>query len=185
MFFVGYLITALRWKILLATQGANPKIGFLIRSIMVGTFFNNLLPSTIGGDIIRIYDTRQLGINRSSATSVIIIDRLMGLLALSLFVLTTVLFSHEIVRIIPNLPILVVACVLILVLITLLIFKSPEWIHTDIESLEGQHSFLRILAKKIAKAFLIFNGRHEIFLQAFLLSLLLQFNIIVHFVVVS
>src|SRR3990172_7297812 len=55
--FIGYYVSAVRWKLLLSTQGVETKIGYLIKSYLVSTFFNNLLPSTVGGDAIRAYDS--------------------------------------------------------------------------------------------------------------------------------
>ena len=56
MFFVGYSLTAFRWRLLLGAQGVTARFGYLIRSFMVAMFFNNFLPSTVGGDAVRVYD---------------------------------------------------------------------------------------------------------------------------------
>ena len=45
LFFVGYIISAFRWRTLMRAQGGNAPILYLIRSFMVALFFNNFLPS--------------------------------------------------------------------------------------------------------------------------------------------
>src|SRR6185503_15960412 len=52
---LGYWASVSRWRLLIRSQGGDAPFGFLVRSFLVGVFFNNLLPSTIGGDTIRAY----------------------------------------------------------------------------------------------------------------------------------
>ena len=52
------LISAWRWGLLLARAAhRRSPFGTLLNSYLVATFFNNFLPSNIGGDVIRIRDT--------------------------------------------------------------------------------------------------------------------------------
>ena len=45
-------------------------------------FFNNFLPSNIGGDVVRIADTAPAAGSKTLATTVILVDRVLGLTAL-------------------------------------------------------------------------------------------------------
>ena len=47
-------------------------------------FFNNFLPSNIGGDVIRIGDTAARPASKTLATTVVLVDRIIGLMALVL-----------------------------------------------------------------------------------------------------
>lgn len=76
------MISAWRWRLLLSTQGADARIGQLARSYLVATFFNNFLPSNIGGDVVRIADTTPIAGSRTTAASIVLVDRALGLLAL-------------------------------------------------------------------------------------------------------
>ena len=58
--------------------------GGLTSSFLVATFFNNFLPSNIGGDVIRITDTAPAAGSKTLATTVVLIDRGIGLLGLVL-----------------------------------------------------------------------------------------------------
>ena len=57
---------------------------WLTGSFLVATFFNNFLPSNIGGDVIRIADTASAAGSKTLATTVVLIDRGIGLLGLVL-----------------------------------------------------------------------------------------------------
>ncbi len=50
----------------------------------VSMFFNNFLPSNIGGDVIRIADTAAAAGSKTVATMVVVADRALGLAALML-----------------------------------------------------------------------------------------------------
>ena len=89
----GYWASVSRWRLLIRSQGGDASFGFLVRSFLVGVFFNNLLPSTIGGDTIRAYDTSRSGVGRGTAVAIVIVDRFIGLLALMLFAGVGLFFS--------------------------------------------------------------------------------------------
>ncbi|MCP5063718.1 MAG: flippase-like domain-containing protein, partial [Ignavibacteriae bacterium] len=100
---VGLTVSAIRWKVLLNAQGVQSKIGFLIKSYMVATFFNHFMPSTVGGDSVRAYDSWRLGENKTKALAVVMVDRFMGLLTLLVFVIIATFFTEKITSKIPNL----------------------------------------------------------------------------------
>jgi len=56
----------------------------LLASFLVALFFNNFLPSNIGGDVIRIGDTARPARSKTVATLVVLADRVLGLMALVL-----------------------------------------------------------------------------------------------------
>ena len=82
LYFAMVLVSAWRWGLLLRAQRIGVSLGTLVRSYLVATFFNNFLPSNIGGDVIRIRDTAPAAGSKTLATTVILVDRGVGLLAL-------------------------------------------------------------------------------------------------------
>ena len=76
--------SAWRWGLLLAAQGVKVPAARLTESFLVATFFNNFLPSNIGGDVVRIADTASAAQSRTVAAAVVIVDRAIGLLGLVL-----------------------------------------------------------------------------------------------------
>ena len=84
LYFLMVVASAWRWGLLLAAQGVAVPASKLTESFLVATFFNNFLPSNIGGDVVRIADTAPAARSRTLAASVVIIDRGIGLLGLVL-----------------------------------------------------------------------------------------------------
>jgi uncharacterized membrane protein YbhN (UPF0104 family) len=78
------LVSAWRWGLLLKAQHVNLPFRALTSSFLVATFFNNFLPSNVGGDVIRISDTAPAAGSKTLATTVVLIDRGIGLLGLAL-----------------------------------------------------------------------------------------------------
>lgn len=76
------LLSAWRWRMLLDTQGVDASFRFLTASFLVATYFNNFLPSNIGGDVVRIADSARLTGSKTIAGAVVLLDRALGLVAL-------------------------------------------------------------------------------------------------------
>jgi glycosyltransferase 2 family protein len=77
-------VSAWRWQLLLRSQGVACRFMRLVESFLVATFFNNFLPSNVGGDVVRIRDTAPAAGSKTLATTVVLIDRGVGLLGLFL-----------------------------------------------------------------------------------------------------
>ena len=75
-------ISVWRWNRLLRAQHIDVEPRRLTESIWVSMFFNNFLPSNIGGDVVRIADTAPAAGSKTLATTVILVDRVLGLIAL-------------------------------------------------------------------------------------------------------
>jgi uncharacterized membrane protein YbhN (UPF0104 family) len=82
VFGASTIVAVWRWNLLLKTQ--RLEIGFqsLLGTFMVATYFNNFLPSNIGGDVIRIGDTGRHANSKTLAATVVLMDRILGLIAL-------------------------------------------------------------------------------------------------------
>jgi hypothetical protein len=82
LYLLMVLISAWRWDGLLRAQHIAVPFGTLVNSFLVATFFNNFLPSNIGGDVVRIRDTASYAGSKTLATTIIFVDRGMGLMGL-------------------------------------------------------------------------------------------------------
>jgi uncharacterized protein (TIRG00374 family) len=76
------LVSAWRWGVLLRAQHVKVPFRALTDSFLVATFFNNFLPSNIGGDVVRVGDTAKAAGSKTLAATVVLIDRGIGLLGL-------------------------------------------------------------------------------------------------------
>src|SRR6187455_2746904 len=97
LYLLMILASTWRWRVLLRAQHVELPFAFLTQSFLVATFFNNFLPSNIGGDVIRITDTAKVAGSRTLATTVVLIDRGLGLLGLALMAATGASLMHHMV----------------------------------------------------------------------------------------
>ncbi|MCB0209845.1 MAG: flippase-like domain-containing protein [Anaerolineae bacterium] len=179
---VGFTISAYRWRLLLRTQGTDAKIPYLIRSYVVSMFFNNFLPSTIGGDTIRAYDSYRLGKSKTAAVAVIFVDRFLGLLALMLFAVVSVFFADQLIQNVPLLTLWVVLGVAGMLTVVWLIFMPSRRVADFIANIH--FPFFKKL-KHLVDAFLAFQGRKDALLGALALSMLLQANVVFHYYLIA
>ena len=81
---ISYLITSRRWHLLL--EALDIHIGqartFVLN--MVGAFYNSFMPGSTGGDLIKAYYAARHTTHRHRAVMSVIIDRILGLVALIL-----------------------------------------------------------------------------------------------------
>jgi uncharacterized protein (TIRG00374 family) len=78
----GQVLYAWRWRQVLSASGVAVTVGTAIRQYFIGIFLNNFFPSTVGGDMAKVYYLGREHGYRSIAAS-IVLDRLLsiGLLA--------------------------------------------------------------------------------------------------------
>lgn len=90
---VALAVSAWKWQLLLAAQGVTLPFRQLFIAYLVGLFFNNFLPSNIGGDVVRVHEVARLSGRRAAAAASVIGERLLAGLALALTAATALLFS--------------------------------------------------------------------------------------------
>ncbi|HET7746370.1 MAG TPA: lysylphosphatidylglycerol synthase transmembrane domain-containing protein, partial [Vicinamibacteria bacterium] len=111
------LISTWRWRLLLHAQGYPASLRDLSASYLVATFFNNFLPSNIGGDVIRVRDSSRLTGSTTASLAIIAIDRILGLFALYVLALAAYALGGPSVRgLVGALPALVALGLLFTVL---------------------------------------------------------------------
>lgn len=81
LYFGAILLGALKWQVLTRAQGLAPSLGELLVYSLVGLFFGNLLPSNVGGDVVRAYGLVRASGRAEAAAISVLVDRLMGLVA--------------------------------------------------------------------------------------------------------
>jgi glycosyltransferase 2 family protein len=82
VYVINVLASTWRWQLLLNAQGIPVRSQSLLGSLLVALFFNNFLPSNIGGDVVRIRDTARPAGSKTLATTVVLVDRALGLMGL-------------------------------------------------------------------------------------------------------
>jgi len=84
LYLLNVLASVWRWWLLLEAQAVSVPTHRLVGSFLVALFFSNFLPSNIGGDVIRISDTARPAGSKTLATTIILFDRMLGLMGLVL-----------------------------------------------------------------------------------------------------
>jgi uncharacterized protein (TIRG00374 family) len=82
---VTILIGAWRWQVLLGAQQRSVPYRVLGDSMLVATFFNQVLPGSVGGDVMRVADSSRRAGSTTAAATTVLFDRLLGLVALFAF----------------------------------------------------------------------------------------------------
>ncbi len=73
-------VNAWRWRLILAAGGSRAAAGSLVKLLFVGLFFNQVLPTGVGGDAVRAWRCRRLGIGLAPAIRSVLLDRASGYL---------------------------------------------------------------------------------------------------------
>ena len=84
VFLFGNNFLAWRLKIALSVQGANLAIRDLFPLTLVGYFFTNFMPTSVGGDLVKGHFISQKIKSRVSSYTSILIDRVIGMFSLVL-----------------------------------------------------------------------------------------------------
>lgn len=91
------LLGALRWRIIGEACGAPLTWLRALRYNMIGSFFNQTLPSAIGGDAVKLWLVGRGSAGWLAATYSIFIDRAVGLIALALMILVCLPWSYGLI----------------------------------------------------------------------------------------
>ncbi len=91
------IVVTMRWQLIMGRCGADVPLRQLFRITMISMFFNQTLPSSIGGDAMRIW----LVAKKSSwriATYSVLLDRVVGVVALAILVVICLPWTLDLVR---------------------------------------------------------------------------------------
>jgi uncharacterized protein (TIRG00374 family) len=187
VYWVTYLLSMSRWAVLLSAQGVPVQKRKLVHAYLVATYFSNFLPSTMGGDAYRAYESWRWGTSKSGALAVVFVDRFLGLVALVLFALGAAVVWHSITVLLhlPTWTIAVAAAGMLFVVWG--IFFTPDVpLGRELERMHAPGS--KIIAGMIGRvkaAFQSFRGRRDTLGKAMLLSLALQVAVVVYYYVLA
>ncbi|GLR85538.1 lysylphosphatidylglycerol synthase transmembrane domain-containing protein [Bradyrhizobium iriomotense] len=96
--FLQIFIGVLRWREISAACGAPIELARAMRYNVIGTFFNQTLPSAIGGDAVRLWLVARAGAGWRAATYSIFVDRAIGLIALAVVIVASLPWSYRLIN---------------------------------------------------------------------------------------
>ena len=82
--FVSRFATFGRWYSLLKNQTPTLSLVDALKLTFAGLFASNVLPTTIGGDVLRLAGAVRLGLSTSLAAASLVVDRLVGMTGMAL-----------------------------------------------------------------------------------------------------
>jgi glycosyltransferase 2 family protein len=95
--FLQIFVGVLRWREIGAECGAPLPLRQAMRFNLIGTFFNQTLPSSIGGDAVRLWLVARGGAGWRAATYSIFVDRAIGLIALAIIIVASLPWSYNLI----------------------------------------------------------------------------------------
>lgn len=168
---VAPLLSAIKWRLLIRSQGFQVSLMTLFRLYVAGMFFNNFMPSNIGGDVVRIHELGLAIGSRASAAASVFTDRLTGFIVL--LILASIAFFLRFTAL-TNLPlplVLLLAASGLVVIIWLVLDDRPLRVIQQHIPLR----FVQRLAAKFARfqtALLSFRNQPRVLAGAFFWSVL-------------
>lgn len=84
--FISRFAVAARWHVLLRSSGIKITPAQSLRINFAGLFATNFLPTTIGGDVVRLAGALQLKLDAAIAAASLIVDRLVGMAGMAMTV---------------------------------------------------------------------------------------------------
>ena len=79
---VVLFLNAVRWAFIARAIGSPLPMGTAVELTLIGHFFSQLLPTSVGGDVFRVWGARQAGLKLHAAVSSVLFERLAGLVML-------------------------------------------------------------------------------------------------------
>src|SRR5581483_6104257 len=95
---VGIFANVWRWQILLRAQDIDLRFGYLANTYFIGRYFGIVTPSTMGLDAWRLYETIRLTRRPVECTTVLAVERILGLVGLFMVILLFMPFAGRITQ---------------------------------------------------------------------------------------
>jgi uncharacterized membrane protein YbhN (UPF0104 family) len=133
LFVVLLVVNTVRWRIVMSAIGRALGFARTFRILYIGMFFNQTLPSSIGGDAFRVYLVHKNGIDLGGAITGIMLERVVTLMGLILLVVVTQpvvlarIGDHPAGWVFPALAGLAVLGVIVLMMLDRLPSRWLEW----------------------------------------------------------
>jgi uncharacterized protein (TIRG00374 family) len=126
----SFLLAAFRWFLIMHALDFDARLPFFVRSYLKGTFFNQALPTSIGGDALRVLEAGRLGRGKREAFYGVFIDRIVGLLGLLILNLAAVSYRPMLLQVRPEIHYIIVGIAVlgILGVIVLSLLGKLHWL---------------------------------------------------------
>ena len=173
IFFIVYLLGFLRWQMLLKSTGISIPLKRLAISFSGGVFFSIFLPSTIGGDLVRVADLAGHTQKTKEVVATVFLDRLSGYTGLVIVVILALLFGKGMVH---DKFVLSSVIVIITVLLSVMLVLFNSYIYSKITKFLSTPGAGRIkeMIRGLHHEIHIFRNHKKMILGNLLISFMIQ-----------
>ncbi len=102
LFLISRLAVVARWHVLLSSGGVNIRFKDSASLTFTGLFASNFLPTTIGGDVVRLGGAMQMGYDRAVCLASIVADRIIGMFGMFMVAPLGLIYSWSVLPAIPS-----------------------------------------------------------------------------------
>jgi len=181
----GLLFSACRWQLLLRAQDIRQPLSRLFSYYLVGHFFNMFLPTKVGGDVVRIYDTSRDHGSTAQPLAVVLVERISGMLTMLLLAAMVLALKLDIGFDFHEwIPGLNIGIALFLLAICMVPLAFTTWVEKLLFDKLFKLPVLKKVAdptEKIYKAFQVYGGKMRYLWAALGVGVLLQLNYFLHY----
>jgi uncharacterized protein (TIRG00374 family) len=177
LFILSLLILSFRWQILLKGYSVNVPLRSLFNFYLIGLFFNNFLPTGIGGDVLRIYNLVRVCGDRTISFSSVITERLLGITSTLILTIFSILFLLDHF---DNFYLLIISIAMLLAVVLFFLIAFSRRLVKPISSITIRITLLRLgeRIEKFLNAIRFYADSKSIYLKILLASLISQILII-------
>lgn len=93
--FCVLLVSAIRWYVMLRTKGIRISLSALTYFYLVGSFFNSILPTVLGGDVMRGYELARATGRSLDSASTVLMERIVAFFALFVICWVALPFGYQ------------------------------------------------------------------------------------------
>jgi len=123
---ISTVIASYRWHLVMQALSFGQDFPFYLRSYFKGMFFNQGLPTSIGGDALRVLDVARTGYLKTEAFYGVAVDRGVGLLSLLVLNLIAIGFNPDLLPAAAAIPI---ATIVVAGIVGFSLFYSLRLLH--------------------------------------------------------
>ncbi len=178
LFFAIQFTSVCRWTLVLRKDVDAGDVRFkdIFSMYFIGMFFNNFLPTLVGGDVIKSYYLFKLTKKGGLSVASILIDRYSGFTALMGITLVSLVAGWRVVRSAGGVELVAVFVLIIGAFVLGSAFLWIEALHGRLVGLLGKIHLMGLNKKMdtLYKALMKYKARKDLLIRIFLLSLLVQ-----------
>lgn len=102
LFLISRLAVVARWHVLLKSGGVDIRFKDSASLTFTGLFASNFLPTTVGGDVVRLGGAMQMGFDRAVCLASIVADRIIGMFGMFMVAPLGLVYAWNVIPAFPS-----------------------------------------------------------------------------------